>query len=159
MPASDPSVVAIYLADVETAPVRSVNSAVAVAGQGLEGDRYFVTPPHSGPDREITLIESEAIKAVPLEFDIPLDQHESRRNVVTQGIRLNDLVGKTFQVGQVVIKGHRFCEPCAHLQAMTRPGVLKALVHRGGLRAEILVGGTISVGDAISVEPTAGSHV
>ena len=65
MSESDPSVVAIYLADVETAPVRSVNSAVAVAGQGLEGDRYFVSPPHSGPDREITLIESEAIKAVP----------------------------------------------------------------------------------------------
>ena len=106
------------------------------------------------PDREITLIESEAIEAVPSEFDIPFALNESRRNLVTVGIALNDLVGKTFQVGELVLKGHRLCDPCSHLQKLTRPGVLKALANRGGLRAEILVGGVIAVGDLIHVEGT-----
>ncbi len=152
MPSSNASLVAIYIATRKKDPMRSVNEANAVAGEGLEGDRYYVSPKHSGPDREITLIESEAIEAVPTEFQILLDLNESRRNLVTKGVRLNDLVGKTFRVGDVVLKGHRLCHPCDHLQRMTRPGILKALENRGGLRAEIVEGGMLHVGDPIQAE-------
>ena len=158
---SDPdhSLVAIYIAENKQSPMQSVASANAIAGEGLQGDRYLVSPKHSGPDREITLIESESIESVPIEFDLPLELGESRRNLVTRGVRLNDLVGKTFQVGEVVLKGHRLCHPCSHLQKMTRPGILKALVNRGGLRAEILVGGTIAIGDLICLKtPSEAAH-
>jgi MOSC domain-containing protein YiiM len=125
-----------------------VREATARAGAGLEGDRYF-DPGRDEPDREITLIESEAIEAFVREFEISLDPSESRRNVVTRGVPLNDLVGREFTVGPVRLRGIRLCEPCDHLQRLTRPGVLKGLVHRGGLRAEILVGGPIRVGDLV----------
>ena len=102
------------------------------------------------PDREITLIEAEAIEAVPREYGVELSPAEARRNIVTRGVALNHLVGREFRVGNVVLRGIRLCEPCEHLERLTRPGVLEALVHRGGLRAQIVSGGTIQVGDSIS---------
>jgi len=74
---------------------------------------------------------------------------QSRRQVVVRGVRLNDLVGKRFSVGGVECVGVELCEPCQHLESMTRPGIMRDLVHRGGLNADILVGGTISIGDAV----------
>jgi Protein kinase domain len=119
-----------------------VSSVCAVAGQGLEGDRYFFAD--GAPSGEaLTLIEAEAIE------DVGLTGAQSRRQVVVRGSGLNDLVGKRFRVGEVECLGVELCEPCRHLQSLTRPGIIKDLIHRGGLRADILSGGTISVGDKV----------
>jgi MOSC domain-containing protein YiiM len=125
-----------------------------VAGRGLEGDRYFLhegtyseTP---GTGRDITFIASEAIEEVARDHNIRLAPGESRRNVTTKGIDLNALVDKEFRAGEVVLRGMRLCEPCEYLQGHTgKDGLRKALVHRGGLRADIISGGTIRVGDEI----------
>jgi len=122
-----------------------VEKAVAVAGKGLEGDRQFFAD-GAGIGEALTLIEAEALE------DDGLTGPESRRQVVTRGVRLNGLVGKRFRVGQVVCVGTELCEPCLHLQQLTRPGIIKDLIHRGGLRADILSGGTISVGDLLDIE-------
>jgi MOSC domain-containing protein YiiM len=123
------------------APVESVN---AVAGCGLEGDRYF-RPDGARPGEALTLIEAEALE------DVGLTGAQSRRQVVVRGVRLNDLVGKRFRVGGVECFGVELCEPCAHLESLTRPGIMRDLVHRGGLNADILAGGTIAVGDRVDV--------
>jgi MOSC domain-containing protein YiiM len=122
----------------------SVESVSAVAGCGLEGDRHFRAG-GARPGQALTLIEAEALE------DVELAGTESRRQVVVRGVRLNDLVGKRFSVGGVECVGVELCEPCAHLESMTRPGIMRDLVHRGGLNADIVVGGTISVGDAVDV--------
>ncbi len=123
------------------APVDSVR---AVEGKGLEGDRHFF-PDGADSGEALTLIEAEAIE------DVGLTGAQSRRQVVVRGVRLNDLVGKRFFVGEVECLGAELCEPCLHLQQLTRPGIIKDLIHRGGLRADILSGGTISVGDQVKI--------
>jgi MOSC domain-containing protein YiiM len=147
-------VVAIYTAPVKGAPMERRDEVEAVAGVGLDGDRYAAGDgkyTRSGDDgkRAITLIERESVDAARREYDIELDEHEARRNVVTEGVPLNHLVGRTFRVGDVVLRGFKLAEPCAYLEGLTRPGVRRALVHRAGLRAEILVGGTMRVGDEL----------
>jgi MOSC domain-containing protein YiiM len=144
----DSTVEAIYIADQKGAEMRQVPEANARAGLGLEGDRHFRAEGNE-PDREITLIEAEAIEALVRDAKVPFETCESRRNVVTRGVALNHLVGREFTVGAVRLEGMRLCEPCKHLEGMTRPGVLKGLVHRGGLRARILEGGPIRVGDPV----------
>ncbi|MEZ5098918.1 MAG: MOSC domain-containing protein [Thermoleophilia bacterium] len=125
----------------------------AVAGAGLEGDRYragvgtFSDLPGSG--RHLTLIEAEALDALARETGIQLDAAASGRNLVTEGIDLNALVGHRFRIGPVECVGTRLCEPCDHLAQRTEPGVLRGLVHRGGLRADVLVDGEIAVGATI----------
>ena len=99
---------------------------------------------------EVTLIECEAVESATRESGVSLTTAESRRNLVTRGVRLNPLVGQEFEVGGVRLRGIRLCHPCGHLEALTRPGVLKALANRGGLRAQVLEGGTIRVGDRIA---------
>lgn len=142
---------AIYIAPVATGPLNAVRQVNAVAGHGLEGDRYFnktgTFSPKDVPDRQLTLIESEAIEGLARDNSIVLPVGEARRNIVTRGVALNHLVGREFRVGEVVLRGTRLCEPCAHLESLTKRGVLAGLIHRGGLRAEIIVGGTITVGD------------
>ena len=124
-----------------------------LAGRGPEGDRYFrgegTYSNEPGDGRDLTLIEAEAIEGLAADTGIELDPAEPRRNVVTRGIGLNDLVGKQFRVGAVECVGVELCEPCNHLEGLTQPGVLKGLVHRGGLRADVLVDGEIAVGDAV----------
>jgi MOSC domain-containing protein YiiM len=125
------------------APVESVQ---VVAGCGLEGDRHF----RSGgqrPGGAITLIEAEVLE------DVGLTGPQSRRQVVVSGVRLNDLVGRRFRVGEIELEGVEICEPCAHLQSLTRPGIMQDLLHRGGLNADVLGSGTISVGDPVVIEP------
>jgi MOSC domain-containing protein YiiM len=124
-----------------------VSSVRAVAGKGLEGDRYFFAD-GAGSGEALTLIEAEAIE------DVGLTGPQSRRQVVVRGTGLNDLVGLRFRVGEVECVGVELCEPCRHLQSLTRPGIIKDLIHRGGLRADILSGGTISVGDKLIEEPS-----
>jgi MOSC domain-containing protein YiiM len=132
-----------------------VDQVVCVVGHGLEGDRKFrregLPPGKNGPDREVTLIEAEAIEAVNRDCDTKLRPVETRRNVLTRGVALNHLVGKRFRVGEAVLEGLRLCEPCEHLESLTRPGVREALLHRGGLRAQVVEGGSIKVGDPISL--------
>jgi MOSC domain-containing protein YiiM len=127
-----------------------VESVEVLAGQGPRGDRYFVTEPQERDGDDLTLIEAEALEAFTDETGIELSHEESRRNVLTRGVLLNELVGKRFRVGQVECVGVELCEPCNHLQGLTRPGVLRGLVHRGGLRANVTRSGRIAVGDELA---------
>ncbi len=115
---------------------------VDVGPKGVVGDRYA----EAG---DITLIEAEALEAFTAETGIALSHEESRRQVLTRGIRLNDLVGKRFRVGEVEVVGRELCEPCNHLQSMTRSGVLRGMVHRAGLNADVVTPGRIVVGDGV----------
>jgi MOSC domain-containing protein YiiM len=130
------------------APVERVR---AYAGRGLEGNRYYWDNGDAPSGRAVTLIAAEAMDAVSREGDISIEPAATRRNVLTRGIDVNALVGKRFRIGDVECEGVELCEPCAHLESMTQPGVIKAFVHRGGLNADILSDGEISVGDAIVV--------
>jgi MOSC domain-containing protein YiiM len=146
------TVVAIHIAPDATAKMVPVKEARAVPGKGLEGDRYFLqrgTFSKPAPDREVTLIEIEAIEALNRDYRVALDAGDSRRNIATRGVPLNQLVGREFTVGSVGLKGIRLCEPCGHLEGLTREGVRAGLVHRGGLRAQILTGGVIRPGDPV----------
>jgi len=150
-------VVAIHTAPGAGAPMETHGAIAAVAGRGLAGDRYCdAVGSYSGqrrPDHEraITLIEAETLDALRDEHGIDLPGDQTRRNLVTRGIALNDLVGATFTVGAVELRGVDLAHPCAYLEGLTQPGVLGALKDRGGVRAEILTDGTISVGDAITI--------
>ena len=146
-------VVSLHIAPSGAAQIQSVGSVKAVAGRGLESDRYFnhsgTYSNHPGDGRHVTLIEFEAIEALRREYGIALEPGSSRRNIVTRGLALNPLVGKQFKIGAVILSGTRLCEPCMHLERLSSPGAMRGLIHRGGLRAEILTGGTIRVGDEI----------
>jgi MOSC domain-containing protein YiiM len=119
----------------------------AVAGRGLEGNRHFYE--QAPPGRALTLIAAEALADGAASSGVELGADESRRNVLTSGIDLNALVGKRFRVGDVECVGVELCEPCTTLEGMTRPGVIKAYVHRAGLNADILSDGEIAVGDTV----------
>jgi MOSC domain-containing protein YiiM len=143
----------IYIAPEKEAAMQSIESVRAVPTKGLEGDRYFN---HSGtfwkdqPDYEVTLIEIEAFDGMKRESGLDLDPSEGRRNIVTRSVPLNHLVGKDFKVGDVVFRGIRLCEPCKHLQSLaSKPNILSGLIHRGGLRAQVLTEGVIRVGDSV----------
>lgn len=145
---------AIFIAAHAGAPMRALEDVRAIAGRGLEGDRYAVgqgTFSVAGArGNEITLIAGEVLDAFTLPDGRSLSGAEARRNLVTRGLDLDALIGRCFQIGQLELIGRRRCEPCAHLQRLTRPGVLRALVHRGGLRADVLSTGTLRVGDTIT---------
>jgi MOSC domain-containing protein YiiM len=148
----DGHIEAIVVGPVEWGPLHYVDNAVVLAGHGVEGDRKFRANPEPDEEagRDLTLIEAEALEALEREHGIPLDAREARRNVVTRGISLNDLVGSRFRVGALECVGVELCEPCAHLASLTQPGVLRGLVHRGGLRADVVRGGSIAVGDEVA---------
>ena len=130
------------------APVDRVR---AYAGRGLEGNRYYWVESDAPPGRAVTLIAAEAVDAVAQDGDVSIEPAASRRNVLTRGIDVNELVGKRFRIGDVECEGVELCEPCAHLESMTQPGMIKAFVHRGGLNADILTDGEITVGDPVTV--------
>src|SRR5262245_60496270 len=147
-------VVGIYCAPAAGKPPQPVAEARALPGRGLEGDRYFrrqgTFSQTAGGGREVTLIESEALDALERDYAIRLEPGAARRNIVTRGVPLNHLVGREFAVGSVRLRGVRLCEPCTHLEKLSVKGVLRGLVHRGGLRADIVSEGTIRTGDPIS---------
>lgn len=135
------------------ARMTAVDSVTVYAGRGVEGDRYFrgrgTFSNQHATGVDLTLIEGEALDDLAPPAG-RLGPEEARRNVVTRGIDLNALVGRRFLIGEVECIGRRLCEPCAHLQRLTRPGTLRELVHRGGLRADVLCDGVIRVGDPIA---------
>jgi len=135
----------------------SVPEVRAVAGEGLEGDRYFkkigTYSNIPGGGRQITLIELESVEALKRDLKIELEPSQTRRNIVTRHVALNHLVGQQFRLGrEVVVQGVRLCEPCEHLESLTLKGVREGLLHRAGLRAHITQSGTIRVGDPITYE-------
>jgi MOSC domain-containing protein YiiM len=150
--ASTAEAVAEHIHIVSTAggPVQAVDAVDAIPGVGLAGDRYANGRGHYQDDRvsrDLTLIEAEAIEELGHQHGIPLAPGETRRNVTTRGIDLNRLVGRRFWVGAVLCEGTRLCEPCQYLADLTGKPLLRPLVHHGGLRADILVGGVIRAGD------------
>jgi len=146
-------VVAIHVAAAAKGPMVSVTEVRAVPGKGLEGDRYFskvgTYSNNPGSGRDVTLIEVEAIEALKRDYGIELPPADSRRNIATRGVPLNHLVGRDFKVGEVTLRGVRLCEPCSHLEKLSRKEVQRGLIHRGGLRAEIMSGGSIRVEDIV----------
>jgi MOSC domain-containing protein YiiM len=146
-----PRVVSLFVAPRKGAAMRVLDQVLAVPGRGLQDDRYFDAPQRPGSSvaraSAVTLIEAEALDALEREHDIHLAPADTRRNLLTRGLALNELVGREFRVGEVVLRGVGLCEPCLHLQQATQSGVLRGLAHRGGLRAEIVEGGWIRSGD------------
>jgi len=140
---------AINVRETSEAAAVSVQRMRLVAGRGLEGDRYYA-PAGAGSGEALTLIAAEALEGLEADTGIRLSAADSRRQVLTRGIDLNALVGREFTVGSVRCRGVELCEPCAHLQAVTQDGVLKGLVHRGGLRADVLNDGDVAVGDPVT---------
>ena len=147
-------VVAIHVAPGGGEPMVGRERVRAIAGVGLEGDRYATRTGQWSPDprvdRDITLIEAEVIEDLEASEGIVLGPGESRRNVTTRGIRLNELVGRRFRVGDAICEGTRLCEPCQYLTDLLGKPVLKPLVHRAGLRAHIVEGGEIAVGAEVA---------
>jgi len=141
-------VVAIYVGPERQLP-QPVERVEAHAGKGLAGNRYYWPDGSAPAGNALTLIEAEALDAFGSETGIELTAQASRRNVLTRGIDLNALVGKRFRVGDVECEGVELCEPCAHLASLTHPGVLRGMVHRAGLNADILTDGEIVVGDPV----------
>lgn len=158
-------VVSIYIAPAASSQMESLGDVQAVAGRGLEGDRYFAGngafSSRAIPGREITevtLIESEVIEQLRDHWGIDVDATDSRRNIVTRGVALNDLVGREFRIGEVRLRGASLCEPCVSLvKSPENKHLLRALVHKGGLRAQILSGGRIGVGDSVTGPTTSAS--
>jgi MOSC domain-containing protein YiiM len=147
------AVEAIDIATNAGAPVRSVAAISAIAGVGLEGDRYAEGRGHYQDERvsrDLTLVGAETVEALAREHGIELASGETRRNLTTRGVDLNELVGRRFWVGAVLCLGTRLCEPCQYLVDLTGKPLLRPLVHRGGLRADIIRGGVIRLGDQIS---------
>ena len=153
------SVVGIFIAGKKEHLPVSVSSVKAVAHQGLVGDRYyaksgtFSEAEPLGPGREITLIEEENIDLLAERLRHKVDAARLRRNIVTRGVRLNDLVGRQFTIGNIRLLGVRLCHPCAHLQRLSGWEVITLLKERGGLRADILDNGWVHKGDAVNIRP------
>jgi MOSC domain-containing protein YiiM len=145
--------VGIYTATEGGKPMESRDEVRAIAGVGLEGDRYATKTgefsDREGGGREVTLIAREAITAANA-ADVTIGEGESRRNLVTEGVDLDALIGRQFAIGDVVLIGVRDCPPCAYLEQLTGQAVRRGLRNRGGLRADIVRAGTLRVGDAVS---------
>ena len=154
------SVELIHTASQGAGKITQMEEIVVIAGRGIEGDRYYegngtfsksnrYADKSSTDGRDLTLIEAEAVEAVFKEQHIEIDPGTHRRNITTRGVALNDLVGKKFRIGGVICKGICLCTPCRHMEALTSKGGMGALENRGGLRADILEGGVIKVGEEI----------
>jgi MOSC domain-containing protein YiiM len=135
---------AIHVRAPEDDDVQPVETVQAVTGKGLSGDRYYFAD-GARPGMALTLIEAGVVA------DVGLSPGQTRRQLTVSGTGLLDLIGKRFRVGDVECYGVEICEPCLHLQELTRPGIIKELVHRAGLNADILSDGSISIGDDIVV--------
>jgi MOSC domain-containing protein YiiM len=145
----------IFIAANPGEPTVFVGQAHAIPGMGIEGDRYFRQPgidnSQQKPGREITLVEMEAIEAMQVEDGIKITPDQTRRNIITRGVSLNDLVGRVFYIGSIQLRGVRLCQPCQYLANRTDQRILRSMTQRGGLRAEILSEGIIHLNDEITI--------
>ena len=147
----------LYIAERAGQPMHSVEAVTGEAYKGLVGDRHY--RPRGGPTskgkrgevQDLSLVEAEVLELLLDEHGIGLAGHETRRNVLVRGVRLNDLIGKRFKLGGLLCEGIEICQPCSHMQKKVGKPILKPLVHRGGLRARILESGIVRVGDSIAV--------
>jgi hypothetical protein len=150
------SVEGLAIAPAAEAPMQLLDTAQACAGRGLDGDRYaagagtFSPRADRRPGYDLTLIAAEVLDELAAAGH-PLAFACARRNILTRGIDVNALVGRTFRIGEVVCQGRRLCEPCVHLDHLSGPGLLRPLIHRGGLRADILTDGEIRLGEPIDL--------
>ena len=131
----------IFFGAVDEGPLEQTGEVQVRSGAGIDGDRYG--------DKDITLFEAEAIEGLAADTGIELEPSEIRRNVMTRGVSLNGLLGHRIRVGEVEAVVTELCHPCDHLQKLTQPGVLRGLTDRGGLNADVVLGGAIRVGDGI----------
>jgi MOSC domain-containing protein YiiM len=147
--------IGIFVASRKEENLQALDRVEAVPGRGLVGDRYFLKEgtfsAKDGPDREVTLVEAEALESLARECQITLGPAQTRRNLLTRGVPLNHLVERAFTIGPVVLRGIRLCEPCGHLETLTCKGVTAGLIHRGGLRAQVIQGGILEVGATIAL--------
>ena len=148
-------VVALFTVDRRTAPMKKVDQLYALAGRGIEGDRYFLgTGTYSKkpePGRQVTLIKSEVLESLKDKLEITVKPEESRRNILTRGIEINDLIGTEFYVGTVRLRAHRITQPCLYLEKLLdQPGLYKELWDNGGISCEILCDGVIKERDIIT---------
>lgn len=154
--AADGSVEGIYIAPDSGEPMDAVESVEAVADRGLRGDRYFRERglydrrEELPPGTDVSLIEREALDAAARDEGTAVDPQDTRRNILTEGVPLNHLVDREFRVGEATLVGVRLCEPCGYMESLAdTPGAEDALVHRGGLNADIVSSGEIAVGDSV----------
>jgi len=145
----------IHLAPGAGEPMQALTHAEAIAGTGLRGDRYADGSGHWSPIRrkgdQLTLVEAEELEAIAAAYGLHLPPGATRRNITIRGIRLDGLLGRPFRIGDVECRGTRPCEPCSYLDGLLGQDVLPVLIHRGGIRAEIIKGGEIAVGDVVQV--------
>ena len=143
--------------------MQTLNQVQAIAGRGLDGDRYatgsgfYSQRPTDPGAREVTLFEAEVLDLLRSDFGIGLTAAEHRRNLTIRGMPLGGLIGRQFRIGEVLLEGVKDCPPCEHLEKLTGKPVLQPLLNRGGLRARVLEGGTIHIGDQVSAADTAAS--
>ncbi len=148
-------VATIAVAEEASGEMRTLDRAQALAHRGLAGDRYaaksgtFTPTSDTARGYDLTLVEAEALETLHLPGGGVLAHADARRNIVTRGIDLNSLVGRRFRVGDVECLGQRLAEPCSHLERLTTRGTLRGLIHRAGLRADVLTDGDIAIGDLI----------
>ena len=131
-------------------PIKEVNSIEVLANKGIVGDRHFHD--FNDPYNQLSLIESENIDEYNIKFGLDIPYIDFRRNVVTKGIQLNELIGKKLKVGNVELEGIELCRPCKHLTEMLdQKNVIKEFMRKGGLRCQILSSAKISTGDKINL--------
>jgi len=147
----------IFVATAPRAPQIEVPSVRVVVGKGIEGDRHFGK--RKVPGENLTLVEAEELEAFAQEQGVPVDLSGSRRNIITRGVRLNDLVGREFRLGTALLRGVELCEPCSvmgRLYALPEwpgPRTVRQMLHRAGLRADVLQTGVFTVGDTLLLVP------
>jgi len=131
-------------------PIKEVNFIDIIANQGVKGDRHFNE--FNDPYNQLSLIESENIDYYNFKYGLDIPYIDFRRNIITKGIKLNDLVGKKFEIGKVKLEGIDLCRPCRHLsEVLSQDNIIKEFLRRGGLRCQILNTSNIEVGDKIKV--------
>ena len=152
------TVVALFTVDRMSAPMKKMEQLNALAGRGIEGDRYLLGAgtysKKPEPGRQVTLIKSEILDWLKKEFDITVKPEECRRNVVTRDVEINELIGTEFFVGEVRLRAHRITQPCIYLEnLLSQPGLYQALWDNGGISCEIMTDGVIKEGDIITTVP------
>ena len=145
-----PEVIKIGITEKNNQKIQEVKTVKVIANQGIVGDRHFKE--FNDPFNQISRIESENIDYYNIKYGLNIPYIDFRRNIITKGIKLNDLVGKKLKIGSVVVEGMDLCRPCRHLnESLNQHNVLKEFLRKGGLRCQILTSSSINIGDKIEV--------